>query len=33
MAGAGFRTFAAGEVLSAANVNTYLMQHTLRLNT
>lgn len=29
MAGAGFRTFAAGEVLSAANVNTYLMQQSL----
>ena len=29
MAGAGFRTFAAGEVLSAANVNTYLMQQTV----
>jgi len=29
MAGAGFRTFAAGEVLSASNVNTYLMQQTV----
>lgn len=29
MAGAGFRTFAAGEVLTAANVNTYLMQQSL----
>jgi len=29
MAGAGFRTFAAGEVLSAANVNTYLMQQAI----
>lgn len=26
MAGAGFRTFAVGEVLTANNVNTYLMQ-------
>jgi hypothetical protein len=26
MAGAGFRTFAVGEVLTATNVNTYLMQ-------
>lgn len=30
MAGAGFRTFAAGEVLTAANVNTYLMQQTVQ---
>jgi hypothetical protein len=29
MAGAGFRTFAAGEVLTAANVNTYLMQQSI----
>jgi hypothetical protein len=29
MAGAGFRTFAAGEVLTAANVNTYLMQQAI----
>ena len=26
MAGAGFRTFAVGEVLTGNNVNTYLMQ-------
>jgi hypothetical protein len=26
MAGAGFKTFAVGEVLTATNVNTYLMQ-------
>jgi hypothetical protein len=26
MAGAGFKTFAVGEVLTANNVNTYLMQ-------
>ena len=26
MAGAGFRTFSVGEVLTATNVNTYLMQ-------
>jgi hypothetical protein len=30
MAGAGFRTFAAGEVLTAANVNTYLMQQAVQ---
>lgn len=30
MAGAGFRTFAAGEVLTASNVNTYLMQQTIQ---
>lgn len=29
MAGAGFKTFATGEVLTAANVNTYLMQQTV----
>lgn len=29
MAGAGFKTFAAGEVLAAADVNTFLMQQTL----
>lgn len=29
MAGAGFRTFAVGEVLTANNVNTYLMQQTV----
>jgi hypothetical protein len=29
MAGAGFRTFGAGEVLTAANVNTYLMQQSI----
>ena len=29
MAGAGFRTFAAGEVLTASNVNTYLMQQAI----
>lgn len=29
MAGAGFRTFASGEVLTATNVNTYLMQQTI----
>jgi hypothetical protein len=26
MAGAGFKTFSAGEVLTAADVNTYIMQ-------
>ena len=26
MAGAGFKTFTVGEVLTATNVNTYLMQ-------
>ena len=26
MAGAGFKTFAVGEVLTATNVNTYFMQ-------
>lgn len=30
MAGAGFRTFAAGEVLTASNVNTYLMQQSVQ---
>ena len=30
MAGAGFRTFAAGEVLTASNVNTYLMQQAVQ---
>lgn len=29
MAGAGFKTFAVGEVLTAANVNTYLMQQSI----
>ena len=29
MAGAGFRTFAVGEVLTATNVNTYLMQQSV----
>jgi hypothetical protein len=29
MAGAGFKTFAVGEVLTANNVNTYLMQQTV----
>jgi hypothetical protein len=29
MAGAGFKTFAVGEVLTAVNVNTYLMQQTV----
>lgn len=29
MAGLGFKTFAAGEVLTAANVNGYLMQQTI----
>ena len=29
MAGAGFKTFAVGEVLTATNVNTYLMQQTV----
>ena len=29
MAGAGFKTFAAGEVLTADDVNTYLMQQTV----
>jgi len=29
MAGAGFRTFAAGEKLTASNVNTYLMQQSM----
>lgn len=29
MAGAGFKTFASGEVLTATNVNTYLMQQTI----
>lgn len=29
MAGAGFKTFAAGEVLAAADVNTYLMQQSV----
>lgn len=29
MAGAGFRTFSVGEVLTATNVNTYLMQQTV----
>ena len=26
MAGAGFKTFAAGDVLTASDVNTYIMQ-------
>jgi hypothetical protein len=29
MAGLGFKTFAAGEVLTAANVNGYLMEQSL----
>lgn len=29
MAGAGFKTFATGEVLTASDVNTYLMQQTV----
>jgi hypothetical protein len=29
MAGAGFKTFAVGEVLTANNVNTFLMQQTV----
>jgi hypothetical protein len=29
MAGAGFKTFTAGEVLEASEVNTYLMQQTV----
>ena len=29
MAGAGFRSFAVGEVLTATNVNTYLMQQSV----
>lgn len=29
MAGAGFKTFTAGEVLEASEVNTYLMQQTI----
>jgi hypothetical protein len=29
MAGAGFRTFTAGDVLTAAQVNTFLMQQSL----
>lgn len=29
MAGAGFKTFAAGEVLAAADVNTYLMEQSV----
>ena len=29
MAGAGFKTFTAGEVLEATEVNTYLMQQTV----
>ena len=29
MAGAGFKTFAVGEYLTATNVNTYLMQQTV----
>jgi hypothetical protein len=29
MAGAGFKTFAVGEVLTATNTNTYLMQQTV----
>jgi hypothetical protein len=29
VAGLGFKTFAAGEVLTAANVNGYLMQQTI----
>lgn len=33
MAGAGFKTFAVGEVLTANNVNTYLMQQTVMVFT
>lgn len=29
MAGLGFKTFASGEVLTAANVNGYLMEQTI----
>ena len=29
MAGAGFKTFSVGEVLTATNTNTYLMQQTV----
>lgn len=29
MAGAGFKTFTVGEVLTAVNVNTFLMQQTV----
>lgn len=29
MAGAGFKTFASGEVLTATNVNTYLMEQSI----
>jgi len=29
MAGAGFKTFSVGEVLTATDVNTYLMQQTV----
>lgn len=29
MAGAGFKTFAVGEVLTANNVNTYLMEQSV----
>jgi hypothetical protein len=29
MAGAGFKTFAVGEVLTATDTNTYLMQQTV----
>ena len=29
MAGAGFKTFATGDVLTASDVNTYLMQQTV----
>ena len=29
MAGAGFKTFSVGEVLTATNVNTYLMQQSV----
>ncbi len=29
MAGAGYRTFSAGEVLTAANVQTYLMDQAI----
>ncbi len=31
MAGAGFKTFSAGAVLTAAEVNTYLMQQSVML--
>lgn len=33
MAGAGFKTFAVGEVLTGTNVNTYLMQQSVMVFT